>query len=177
MSADAALIGGFGKHVDNSAYGASDAILFSVGYADALLELATPLLFSEIVSGDIVAVLNSGAAFDEAAQLMTDGAIGGLATRFEDMLAGALTGNAGSAGFPEIDLAGYVISEFVLTISSFSLLWPGSDPNGDGAWTDLTFDWRIDVYGSEKNDIPLPGAALLFLGGLAAARAMRRFAR
>lgn len=177
---DAALIGSFGKHVSNSSYGAGDAIVFSLGYADRDLNLAAPVLFSEILTGDTVAALNSGGAFALAARKMANGAPESIATTFQFLLAGELTGNAGGAGFPETDFAGYLIDEFVLTISNFALLSPGSDPNGDGEWADLTFDWRVDVYGIPESDIPLPPALWPFLagaGGLAAARlpVKRRF--
>ena len=180
-NANAALIGSFDGQEATGSRGASDSILFSMGYAfDRGTDLREPIIFSLLLTGDTTAFADSGRAFEIAAEEMTDGVIRPFGTRSAFSLDGELTGSVNGSGFPESDFSGFLIEAFVLTVTGFSLLSPGSDPNGDGNWTDLAFDWRVDVYGQPVDEVPIPAAAALFLlglGGLVLAGFARRRAR
>jgi hypothetical protein len=63
-----------------------------------------------------------------------------------------------------VDFSGHLIDEVTLTLDALTLDTPGSDPNGDGLWTDITAEITVTV-------IPEPGTLLLLgLGGLALMR-------
>lgn len=178
-SANAALIGSFGNNVGFGALGASDGAVFTLGYSLRRGGLRPPIFISTPLAGDMSAVVDSGSAFEAAAEKMTDGVIERLGTRVQFTLNGEPSGGEG-AGFPEIDLSGSLIEAFVLTVTDFSRMSPGSDPNGDGDWTDLSFKWRVDVHGTPAGDVPLPAAAAHFLSALGAfafARSARLLAR
>ena len=77
---------------------------------------------------------------------------------YEDyMLAGSLYLTNG------IDLQGTVIDRFSLVINDLYLDSPGSDPNGDGNWTDLRFSVTLYIEG---HVIPEPYSIFLFSMGL-----------
>jgi hypothetical protein len=58
------------------------------------------------------------------------------------------------AGPNGIDLAGYAISSIGLVVEEFEASSPGSDPNGDGIWTDAQLSGRLIILGHllGKND-------------------------
>jgi hypothetical protein len=45
-----------------------------------------------------------------------------------------------------IDLQGYSITGVELTLNQLSIVSPGSDPNGNGNWTDYSFDATLKIY-------------------------------
>lgn len=53
----------------------------------------------------------------------------------------------GVTGEYDPDFEGFEIDYFILTINSLTLDVPGSNPNGDGNWTDYSIDLQIEVYG------------------------------
>jgi hypothetical protein len=73
------------------------------------------------------------------------------ASSFEPDLFGDQVGPSG------VDLAGYRIDRIGFRVDSFSLASPGTDPNGDGIWTDWTlngtflFEGRIASTDACKN--------------------------
>lgn len=65
-----------------------------------------------------------------------------------------------------VDFYGYEITEVGLTVDSLTIDSPGQNPNGDGLWTDYSYDVTFTIYG-----IPEPATGLLLgLGGLALLR-------
>lgn len=44
------------------------------------------------------------------------------------------------------DLRGHQITRLALTVLNVALASPGSNPNGDGVWTDARIRVRLDVY-------------------------------
>ena len=65
-------------------------------------------------------------------------------------------------GTPGTDLIGNTITRFELTINSIDIDSPGSDPNGNGNWTDLMANYTIRIYGQP---IPEPETLLFFAMG------------
>ncbi len=63
---------------------------------------------------------------------------------------------------PYPDFHGYEITRIDLTINNLAISSPGSNPNGDGIWTDYSLDGTFTVYG-------VPEPTTLFLLGLGAA--------
>lgn len=47
----------------------------------------------------------------------------------------------------EVDLNGWLVERIVLECDTVSVASPGSDPNGNGMWTDYTFTGRVLIYG------------------------------
>ena len=87
------------------------------------------------------------------------GADYGYTQQYEDyMLAGSLFLTNG------IDLQGTVIDRFSLRINDLVLDSPGSDPNGDGNWTDLRFSVTLSIEG---HVIPEPSTLIMLFGGAA----------
>jgi len=56
-----------------------------------------------------------------------------------------------------IDFQGYEINSLSLTINSLTFNSPGSNPNGNGEWTDYTFDATLAVNGQA---VPEPSSFL-----------------
>jgi hypothetical protein len=46
-----------------------------------------------------------------------------------------------------VDFQGFQIDSFVFQLEELTLVSPGSNPRGDGRWTDVTFTFSIYVYG------------------------------
>lgn len=63
-----------------------------------------------------------------------------------------------------IDLQGTVIDRFALVVNDLNLDSPGSDPNGQGVWTDLRFSVTLFIEG---HVIPEPSTLpMLFTGAI-----------
>jgi len=86
-----------------------------------------------------------------------------------------IPGGAGTSTYPPeslvfadttlngIDLEGSVIESITFSIEEFTLDSPGSNPNGNGIWTDHNYYLTVTVEG-----VPEPASlAILALGGLA----------
>jgi len=69
-----------------------------------------------------------------------------------------------------VDLEGYLIDNVTRTIS-VELETPGSDPNGDGQWTDFEVTTLFEIYGQP---IPEPTTTALVVGGLLILHRRRR---
>lgn len=65
---------------------------------------------------------------------------------------------------PGPDLVGFTVTSVVRRLE-VAIASPGSDPNGDGNWTDLSIRSVIEVYG-----VPAPSAALGLAFGLVGRR-------
>jgi hypothetical protein len=63
------------------------------------------------------------------------------------------------------DFYGWQVTEISLTINSLTIDTPGSNPNGDGIWTDYVYDVTFTIYG-----IPEPATLLLLAFGMLVVR-------
>jgi hypothetical protein len=59
-----------------------------------------------------------------------------------------------------VDLGGFVIDHFSLRFDTLETTSPGSDPNGDGVWTDCSYAATFSVYGQAVNPPQLPPVSL-----------------
>ena len=117
-------------------------------------------------------VVNNDGSIDDLVAFMTDGINESFDIRFGvGSLGGGNMPTEMSAFGTAPDFAGFNITGVGLVINSVTLDSPGSDPNGDGIWTDLTHDLVFEVYG---NVVPIPAAALLFPSALVFLGLMRR---
>jgi len=84
--------------------------------------------------------------------------------------AGALTEQswAASTGAPA-DFSGYEITSLELFINNFWFETPGTNPNGNGNWTDFKIDRRLRIFGQ-----PVPEPACAGTGALLSAALLRR---
>jgi hypothetical protein len=60
------------------------------------------------------------------------------------------------------DFAGFEIDYYTLVFNTLDFVSPGTDPNGDGLWTDCTYSATFSVYGLQIPE-PMP-VTLLCLG-------------
>jgi hypothetical protein len=169
-SANASLIGSFGGHHSGDGRFTDDYLKFDLYYG-TVINPEAPTLFSEVLTGDSVFTLDSGSNFDLAASRISDG-INSFMTKQVTLGNGGFDATnwleshwlyndpSGSSG---VDLNGFEIDQFVLTISNFQLISPGSDPNGDGIWSEYSLDWSVNIHGAV---IPIPPALWLFGSGL-----------
>jgi hypothetical protein len=137
--------------------------------------------FGTLVSADIGRTISlsssTTAGFDFFRSLLTNGNDDNLKvyTEYED-------GSGGGISWPESgwfqhkfvnssypDFHGYDITRIELTINNLVFLSPGSNRNGDGIWTDLSWDYTFTVYG-----VPEPATLLLFGLGVVIAVRKRR---
>lgn len=73
-------------------------------------------------------------------------------------------------GFDAPDFAGYEIQSIALKLNAMTIVSPGSNPNGDGNWTDFTIDADLEIYG-----VPEPATlVMLGMGSLALFRKRKR---
>lgn len=131
------------------------------------------LVFDLILSANSVGqtyTVSSGAQFDQAVQLLTngindnvsyevDGSPGGGGIGIGSSEAGFFFGD--DTGAHGVDFAGYQINSISLTVNSLNLSTPGSNPNGDGVWTDAKLNATLKI-----NTVPVPAAMWLFGSGL-----------
>jgi hypothetical protein len=61
-----------------------------------------------------------------------------------------------SLGWP--DLRGYEIGSFTLHVNGLSMVSPGTDPNHNGLWTDISASFSLDI-----NPIPEPSICALLV--------------
>lgn len=84
---------------------------------------------------------------------ITVGAVGGGSSVPEGLLFTALPpGNNG------VDLGGFDIDYFTLSFDLLEFASPGSDPHGDGIWTDYSYSATFSVYGQA---VPEPSSLTL----------------
>jgi PEP-CTERM motif len=71
-----------------------------------------------------------------------------------------------------IDLQGFQIGSIGLHVDSLTISSPGSNPNGDGIWTDVFFEGTVTVYAvPEPSSLGLLG---IFLGCVISRRIVKR---
>lgn len=121
---------------------------------------------------------SSGATFDALVTLLTNGQNDVLSWNVQNYAGGVSTGVLESyylAGSPHllngIDFAGSSIDHIDLSITNLSTS-PGSNPNGDGVWTDWKFNIAMNVYGTPP--VPEPEVYAMLLAGLGFVGAMSR---
>ena len=140
-----------------------------VGFGgDPVLVIPDAVVFDLILSEDDVGktfMVSSGTEFDEAVALMTNG-VDDIVIEF-GLLAGevnleSITFFGDPTGASGIDFAGSTIESISLTVNNLTFNTPGSDPNGDGIWTEVDFNSTVRVNGV----VPIPAAIWLFGTGL-----------
>jgi hypothetical protein len=90
--------------------------------------------------------------------------IGGLTSISEAQLFPGLNGET-------LPQAGYQIQSFSFQIDSLSIQSPGSNPNGDGIWTDMSGQVSLMIYATQ---VPKPATMSLFgIGSLLAICTLR----
>lgn len=95
----------------------------------------------------------TGLGFDFAASLLTNGTEDGIMFNLHyawESNTDYLLSGGGK------DFQGYTITNISLVVHSLILDSPGSNPNGDGNWTDYNFDVTYEIWG-----IPEPSGLLL----------------
>ena len=99
--------------------------------------------------------LESDEVLDQVIAYLTDGYDGRVETRVETA-SGACSGSTSEdAFFPfktglndqPIDFAGYLVDAFEVRLDEVLIESPGSDPNGDGNWTEVSIRGALSVYG------------------------------
>ena len=132
-----------------------------------------------------VFTLSSGPAFETVAQFITDGQNGAVGFFRYFVVGGVTSGGAGEVG-PEslfffgdgsgsgrVDFAGYTITSLEFRIDEFIVNSPGTNPNGDGIWTDVIVRSTLTVNG-QAAAVPEPATLCLMGLGLAGMYARRR---
>lgn len=117
--------------------------------------------------------------FADAVARLTDGVISNFWTGADEMGHWGQWEHTLFFDVPEgngIDLEGFRIDYFTLTVTSATLVSPGADPNGDGNWTDFDIPYVLTIHGAL---VPEPSSASLLgsagvLGLLPLVRARRR---
>ena len=137
-------------------------------------------LFEDILvtPSDVGATFVASASTDPHFDLFVSELTNGV----DDILLTWMMGTSGGSGSREwesvlfsdsicggVDLFGCVVEEVTLTVNSLTLDSPGTNPYGDGIWTDFSGDYTFSF-----NGIPEPATLLLLgLGGLALLRKRR----
>ena len=67
------------------------------------------------------------------------------------------------AGWNVIDLQGFQIGSITMHVDSLTINSPGSDPNHNGLWTDISFQGTITVFAPEPSSATLLLPAMAFL--------------
>lgn len=125
----------------------------------------------QLGSPDQSIIIDSGPLLSDVTAILTNGVDDVFAYNLNSFLAGGT-----SAGRPEslffagspnvqngIDFAGSSIEKIELHVIN-RISSPGSNPNGNGIWTDYYFDVRLDVFG--VSPVPEPSSFGLLLTGL-----------
>jgi hypothetical protein len=121
------------------------------------------LLSSTSINQTFVATAANQTNFPTFVARLTDG--------FDDVL--AMQGHGANehawfgdvAGGNGIDLQGFEITAITRTLLFYEVSQPGSDPNGDGIWTDVTKRVKFTIEG---HPVPEPSSRLLMVAGAAA---------
>lgn len=129
-------------------------------------------------SSDFTTTFSSGTTFDVLVALLTNGQNDTFSWSVQNFAGGVSTGTAEKyffAGNPHlvngIDFAGSHIDHVDLFITNKSAS-PGANPNGDGVWTDWTFNVAMNVYGTPP--VPEPETYAMLLAGLGFVGAIAR---
>jgi hypothetical protein len=111
--------------------------------------------------GSTIWIDSSSPGFDAFVSYITDGVNGPMGVAFLPAGTGGrgeidLPGNqrgffADQVGLGGNDLAGYAIGRIGLRVDAASFDTPGSNPNGDGNWTDFSFDGTFLFEGTVAN--------------------------
>jgi hypothetical protein len=147
------------------AAGGSSSIFCSlnvyVGYATGLSINGPMIIDTVTITGPTAAAevrTGGDAGFADAVAMLTDGADQVIQRGFFNPVGGgsSLTGpesgfiGGGVSGTLSPDFAGYTITRIVLTVDTMTFATPGSDPNGNGNWTDYLFSGHVIVEGYQN---------------------------
>lgn len=109
--------------------------------------LVTIFAWLDVDAGDSGMVFSAGPATDADwpyfTHYLTDGAPHQLrfVLRFP-------SGSATGGQIPGPELPGLIITRADMRLGDVSLISPGRNPNGDGRWTDYTFNARLEIHGT-----------------------------
>ncbi len=118
--------------------------------------------------------LSSGPEFEAAARFLTDGVNGGIGF-FSSFVTGGGGGGSRSEAFRffgdasgsgRVDFAGFEITSLDFRLDELILDSPGTNPSGNGIWTDLSVRSVLTVNGRPAVATPVPEPATLCLMGL-----------
>jgi hypothetical protein len=140
-----------------SGYGVNDELRYTIRFTD--YEGPDVTLIDRTLEGSQELqriTMDSGPAFKNAVTFLTDGhngwvAIevmsdsGGCASRKSEL---SFLTQKPPGGSDRVDFAGYEVHAIELRLDEVDIESPGSDPNGDGLWTDFTLRGELVFYGS-----------------------------
>lgn len=126
--------------------------------------------------------LSFGPDFETAARFLTDGENGavGYLSRFVNGGGGGEVGPESlfffgdDSGTGRVDFAGFEITSLEFRIDELIMSSPGSNPSGDGIWTDIIIRSTLTVHGQPAAAVPEPATLSLMALGLAGLYARRR---
>jgi hypothetical protein len=136
---------------------------------DAPFDSYASLFGGVVLASDAVGVAHfadasAGEDFAKAVGSLTDGGPGWVGIAFvpadpnQPFIPYALDAEPSLPG--QVDLAGLEIVRIGFRLDAFSVASPGSDPNGDGIWTDLAYTATLIVETPEPAPLALLAAAL-----------------
>ncbi len=185
--ADAGQICSLSLTTGTGSPGVYSSAVISFGDFDSWIEMGSvPMLFDDVArtAADAGATLTATSAdphFAPVVQRLTNGVHGDIYFGF----GGNLLGDAENVTFlaagytppNDIDLQGFTIDTITLTINTLSFNSPGSNPNGDGNWTNASYACTVRIYGAAAA-VPEPATMILLgtgaLGVFGCARRRRR---
>ncbi len=163
---DASIEGGASLMADKASFGlAYSGLMGTIFYEDTFL-FEDILVGMSDVGSTFVASSSSDPDFTRFVSIFTNGTDDGLSF-YAGFGGGFSFGEArlesswlGDQVTEEPDLSGYVIEQITLTVNSLALDSPGTNPNRDGIWTDISADCTFTFYG-----IPEPSPLILLALG------------
>lgn len=164
--AKADLLGNMHYSKDSGAWGVSDMLKIQFYHEGPEGDPAYSSLIWYIQTSDIGSTYHltsdNAPSFNDCTSMLTNG-INDEVVMVSTIVPGGGSFTSGSEsekfvkiGFDADDFAGYEIQSIALKLNSMTIVSPGSNPNGDGLWTDFTINADLQVHG-----VPEPATFLL----------------
>lgn len=162
-----------GSWMENGGVGSADILTqidFDIGIGDNIgnpsVLLFDVMTFNSTATGtEFFATSSTGVSpdtgFDGFVNYLTNGS-NQLVTFNHDF--GGIVKSESSAFGTSPDFQNFNIDSIGLVINELTIDTPGSNLNGDGVWTDISFTLTLNVYGSSP--VPEPSTMILFGIGL-----------